>query len=80
MKKAGESRKERRAEEPRDRPTGRTLAQRREMRPDTDKERAKSTLPRPVSTGRVKAVDLLEGTEPMGSEPAPGAIQCRGAE
>jgi hypothetical protein len=35
VKKAGESRKERRAKEPRDRPTGRTLEKRSEKFPET---------------------------------------------
>jgi hypothetical protein len=60
VKKAGESRKERRAKEPRDRPTGRTLAKRSEKLPETVKERAKSTLPRQVSTGRVKQWSCLK--------------------
>jgi hypothetical protein len=35
VKKAGESRKERRAKEPRDRPAGRTLEKRSEKFPET---------------------------------------------
>src|ERR1700675_3864570 len=60
VKKAGESRKERRAKEPRNRPGGRTLENRRKKFPETVKERAKSTLPRQLREGRVKQWTCLK--------------------
>jgi hypothetical protein len=68
VKRAGESRKERRAKEPRDRPTGKTLEKRSEKFPETVQERAKSTLPGQVSLGRVEQWICLK--EPSDGERA----------
>jgi hypothetical protein len=62
VKKAGESRKERRAKEPRDRPAGRTLE-------EAEREVSRNSLgasqehtSETAQGGESKAVDLLEGT------------------
>ena len=80
MKKAGESRTERRAEEPRDRPTERTLAKRSEKTSRNSPGASQEHTSETGQHGESKAVDLLEGTERWEASPHPGEIQCRGAE